>query len=75
MLHGEHSAEWLYGITEQLHGLRSLAVGGSLAKLCSQKTLDKIEDNGSADNEQSQSGRLINLTWDNSANSWQVRDC
>jgi hypothetical protein len=48
MLHGEHSAEWLYGITEQLHGLRSLAVGGSLAKLCSQKTLDKIEDNGSS---------------------------
>jgi len=75
MLHGEHSAEWLYGITEQLHGLRSLAVGGSLDKLGSQKTLDKIEENGSADNEQSQSGRLINLTWDNSANSWQVRDC
>ena len=72
---GEHSAEWLYGITEQLHGLRSLAVGGSLAKLGSQKTLDKIEDNGSADNQESQSGRLINLTWDNSANSWQVRDC
>jgi hypothetical protein len=71
---GEHSAEWLYGITEQLHGLRSLAVGGSIAKLGSQKTLDNIEDNGSAD-EESQSGRLINLTWDNSAKSWQVRDC
>jgi hypothetical protein len=54
--------------------LRSLAVGGSLAKLGSQKTLDNIEDNGSADQE-SQSGRLINLTWDNSANIWQVRDC
>jgi hypothetical protein len=53
--------------------LRSLAVGGSLAKLGSQKTLDNIEDNGS--DEESQSGRLINLTWDNSANSWQVRDC
>jgi plasmid rolling circle replication initiator protein Rep len=72
---GEHSAEWLYGITEQLHGLRSLAVGGSIAKLCSQKTLNKIQDTGNDDNEESQSGRLIKLTWDDTANIWKVRDC
>ena len=72
---GEHSAEWLYGITEQLHGLRSLAVGGSIAKLCSQKTLNKIQDTGNDGNEQSQSGRLLKLIWDDKANIWNVRDC
>jgi hypothetical protein len=56
---GEHSAEWLYGITEQLHGLRFLGVGGSISKLCSQKALDKIDDTGITDNDESQSGRLI----------------
>ena len=72
---GEHSAEWLYGITEQLHGLRSLAVGGSIAKLCSQKALDKINDTGSAGSEEAQSGRLIKLIWDDAANIWNVRNC
>jgi plasmid rolling circle replication initiator protein Rep len=72
---GEHSAEWLYGITEQLHGLRSLAVGGSIAKLCSQKSLDKIQDTGNDDNEEFQSGRLLKLTWDDTANIWKVTDC
>jgi len=71
----EHSPEWLYGITEQLHSLRSLAVGGSIAKLCSQKSLYKIQDTSNDDNEESQSGHLIKLTWDNTANIWNVRDC
>jgi hypothetical protein len=55
--------------------LRSLAVGGSIAKLCSQKSLDKIQDTGNDDNEEFQSGRLLKLTWDDTANIWKVRDC
>jgi hypothetical protein len=55
--------------------LRSLAVGGSIAKLCSQKALDKINDTGSAGSEEAQSGRLIKLIWDDAANIWNVRNC
>ena len=35
----EHSAEWLFGITEQLDGLRSLALGGTIGEICNQKEL------------------------------------
>jgi hypothetical protein len=46
LVNGEHSAEWLYGITDSYSVCGPLAVGGSIAKLCSQKSLDKIQDTG-----------------------------
>ena len=55
------SAEWLYGITEQLHGLRALRVGGTFAKLCSQKELDKIDDG--SEERIAQGGSLLILNW------------
>jgi plasmid rolling circle replication initiator protein Rep len=58
-----HGAEWLYGITEQLHGLRAYATGGTIQKICSDKDLNEIDETGKSKNEESQSGRLIKGTW------------
>lgn len=58
-----HGADWLYGITEQLDGLRSYAVGGTIKKICNLEELEQIEDTGSSNNEQSQLGRLIRGVW------------
>jgi plasmid rolling circle replication initiator protein Rep len=58
-----HGAEWLYGITEQLDGLRSYAVGGTIKKICNEEELNQIEDSVSSNNEQSQLGRLIRGVW------------
>lgn len=66
------NADWLYGITEQLHGLRSLAVGGTIAKICSQKELDEIEDTGRASDEVSQVGKLLSLNWNDVKKVWDV---
>jgi plasmid rolling circle replication initiator protein Rep len=58
-----HSAEWLYGITEQLDGLRSYATGGSIKQICNVAKLNQIDDTCDSDDEQSQLGRLIRGVW------------
>lgn len=68
------SSDWLYGITEQLHGLRSLRVGGSFSSILNQKELDKIDDSCSGDDEHSQVGDLLHLSWNDFKNCWDVRD-
>ena len=67
------SAEWLYGLTEQLHGLRSLRLGGTFAKLCSQKELDAVDDL-STEGLQSQTGNLVQLSWNHMKNYWDVNE-
>lgn len=71
---GEHpdAAEWLYGITEQLHGLRSIRVGASFSKLLSQKELDKIDIDCSDYEEHSQFGKLLTLSWNDISNRWDI---
>jgi hypothetical protein len=66
------SAEWLYGITEQLHRLRALRLGGSFSKLCSQKELDKIDDECTCEHEISQAGSLLILKWNHVKGFWNV---
>jgi plasmid rolling circle replication initiator protein Rep len=58
-----HGADWLYGVTEQLDGLRSYATGGTIKQICNIEELEQIEDTGSSNNEQSQLGRLIRGVW------------
>jgi len=58
-----HGAEWLYGITEQLDGLHSYALGGTIKQICNEEELNQIEDSVSSNNEQSQLGRLIRGVW------------
>ncbi len=67
-----HGAEWLYGITEQLDGLHSYASGGTIKKICSAEKLNKIQDTGKSDNEQSQLGRLIRGVWNDTRKNF---DC
>jgi len=67
-----HGAEWLYGITEQLDGLRSLGLGGTIKKFCNEEELHQIEDTGRANNEQSQFGKLVKLTWDDTRRSYNA---
>lgn len=66
--------DWLYGITEQLHGLRSLRLGGTFSKLISQEELDKIEDTCSSSEEHSQVGKLLRLSWNDSKNFYDVTE-
>jgi len=66
--------DWLYGITEQLHRLRSLRVGGDFSKILNQKELDKIDDSCFGDEEHSQMGDLLRFSWNDSKNVWDVFD-
>ena len=61
-----HGADWLYGITEQLDGLRSYATGGTIKEICNIEELERIEDTGSSSSEQSQLGNLIRGVWNDS---------
>jgi plasmid rolling circle replication initiator protein Rep len=65
------SAEWLYGLTEQLHRLRSLRSGGTFAKLCPQEELDAVDDL-STEGLHSQCGDLLLLSWNHIKNYWDV---
>lgn len=67
-----HGAEWLYGITEQLHNLRAVRLGGSFAKICSQAELDKIDDSVETDEQASQVGELLRLTWNDARARFDV---
>jgi plasmid rolling circle replication initiator protein Rep len=70
-----HGAEWLYGITEQLHGLKAVRTGGTFAKICSQKELDQIDDSISFDDEVSQFGDLLRLVWNDLRSKWDIEHC
>jgi plasmid rolling circle replication initiator protein Rep len=67
-----HGADWLYGVTEQLDGLRSYATGGTIKQICNVEELQQIEDTGNSNNEQSQLGRLVRGTWNYSSKKF---DC
>jgi hypothetical protein len=66
------SSEWLLGITEQLHRLRSLSIGGSFSEICSQKELDKIEDTCGSSEEIAQTGTTLKLSWNDRARNYDV---
>jgi len=68
-----HGAEWLYGITEQLHNLRAYRLGGAFAKILSQEEIDRIDDSVGDNNEQSQIGNLIRLVWNDTRNKYDVK--
>lgn len=67
-------AEWLYGLTEQLHGLRDISVGGTISEICSQEELNRIDDSLKSEDEKSQFGDLIEMNWNDSKNKWDVID-
>jgi plasmid rolling circle replication initiator protein Rep len=69
-----HGADWLYGITEQLHNLRAVRLGGTFAEICPQSVLDKIDDSCETENAESQLGRLIRLMWNDSFCKFRVVD-
>jgi len=69
-----YGAEWLYGITEQLHGLRAVRLGGTFAKICSQEQLDEI-DELSSDDDVSQAGDLLRLVWNDLRSKWDINEC
>ena len=73
--HRPHGAEWLYGITEQLHNLRAYRLGGAFAKILSQEEIDRIDDSVGDINEQSQVGNLIRLVWNDFRNKYDVISC
>jgi hypothetical protein len=66
------ASEWLLGITDQLYRLRSLSIGGSFSKICSQKELDEIEDSCGSEDETSQAGTLLKLSWNDSHRNFDV---
>lgn len=72
---GLHSPEWLYGVTQQLHGLRSLRTGGWFAKLVSQKELDQIADTCRTEQETTQTGDELLLDWNSERRRFNVTYC
>jgi hypothetical protein len=70
-----HGAEWLYGVTEQLHNLRAYRLGGTFAKILTQEEIDRIDDSVGDSNEESQVGNLIRLIWNDSAYKYDIQSC
>lgn len=58
------SADWLLGITEQLHKLRAINVGGEIAKVISQEDVNSIDDLGSLGDEIVQGVIQLKVIWD-----------
>jgi hypothetical protein len=73
--HRPHGAEWLYGITEQLHNLRAYRLGGDFAKILSQREIDTIDDSVGDSEEKSQVGNLIRLVWNDVRNKYDAQSC
>jgi plasmid rolling circle replication initiator protein Rep len=57
------SAEWLYGLTEQMHKVRAVSVGGVIADYVSQAVLNRIDDSITAGDEQKRVGTPIVFEW------------
>ena len=57
------SAEWLYGLTEQMHKVRAVSVGGVIADYVSQAVLNRIDDSITAGDEQRRVGTPIVFEW------------
>lgn len=57
------SAEWLYGLTEQMHKVRAVSVGGVIADYVSQAVLNRIDDSITAGDEQRRVGTPVVFEW------------
>lgn len=66
------AGEWLYALTEQLNGVRSLSVGGNISKFCKQSDINSIEDNCKTDEEYEQTGHKFKLSWNDNKNRYDV---
>jgi hypothetical protein len=57
------SAEWLYGLTEQMYKVRAVSVGGVIADYVSQAVLNRIDDSITAGDEQRRVGTPVVFEW------------
>jgi hypothetical protein len=58
------SAEWLYGLTEQMHKVRAVSVGGTVADYVSQAVLDRIDRTMTSGDEERRAGVPVVYEWD-----------
>lgn len=65
------AGEWLYALTEQLHRVRAISVGGNIAEFCSQDKIDAI-DNHEDDDEVAQVGRTFKTKWNDKRQRFDV---
>ncbi len=57
------SPEWLYGLTEQMHKVRAVSVGGIVADYVSQAVLDRIDKTMTSGDEEKRPGTPIVFEW------------
>jgi plasmid rolling circle replication initiator protein Rep len=57
------SPEWLYGLTEQMHKVRAVSVGGIVADYVSQAVLDRIDKTMTSGDEEKRLGTPIVFEW------------
>jgi plasmid rolling circle replication initiator protein Rep len=57
------SAEWLYGLTEQMHKVRAVSVGGVVADYVSQAVLDRIDKTITSGDEEKRAGAPVVYEW------------
>jgi hypothetical protein len=57
------SAEWLYGLTEQMHKVRAVSVGGVVADYVSQAVLDRIDKTMTSGDEEKRAGVPVVYEW------------
>ncbi len=57
------SAEWLYGLTEQMHKVRAVSVGGIVADYVSQAVLNRIDDTMTSGDEEKRAGVPVIFEW------------
>lgn len=59
------SASWLYELTQQMHNVRAISVGGIVSQFVSQAMLDRIESSISTGDEVKQQGGPVVYRWSN----------
>jgi hypothetical protein len=57
------SAEWLYGLTEQMYKVRAVSVGGIVADYVSQAVLNRIDDTMTSGDEEKRAGVPVIFEW------------
>ena len=68
---GEDSTDYLRGITDQMHNLKAVTVGGYFKKYISQSELDKIDETLEFDEAEGQVGELMVMDWLDDRDRWQ----
>jgi hypothetical protein len=67
------SPEWLYGLTEQMHSVRAVSVGGVVADYVSQAVLDRIDKTMTSGDEEKRLGAPVVYEWNPFEKTYELK--